>query len=314
METGYDIIFFWVARMMMLGHRADRARAVPHGLPVGADPRPVRPEDVEDEGQRRRPARGHRRGRRRRAALRPDPRRDARQRPAVRAGEARARPELRQQALERDALRAGRAAGVDRGGRRAAPPGSRAHLGPAERWIRSRAAATTAAVDAAFAGYQLRRGHPALYDGDLVRVLRLGHRAREGPAGRRARSPDEREATWWTLVEALDTYLRLLHPVMPFVTEAIWGALPHRAGDPELLIVARWPGVGHGDALGRGGCARARRARPRRSATPARRRGSPAADWLRDSRLRRRSSSGDVRGAAPGHRAAGARPAADARS
>ena len=28
---------------------------------------------------------------------------------------------------------------------------------------------------------------------------------------------------------------------MPFVTEAIWGALPHRADDPELLIVARWP-------------------------------------------------------------------------
>ena len=32
----------------------------------------------------------------------------------------------------------------------------------------------------------------------------------------------DREATWWTLVEALDTYVRLLHPVMPFVTEAIW--------------------------------------------------------------------------------------------
>ena len=57
METGYDIIFFWVARMMMLGHRADRPRAVPHGHPVGPDPRPARPEDVEDEGQRRRPAR-----------------------------------------------------------------------------------------------------------------------------------------------------------------------------------------------------------------------------------------------------------------
>ena len=56
-----------------------------------------------------------------------------------------------------------------------------------------------------------------------------------------------REATWWTLVEALDTYLRLLHPVMPFVTEQLWGALPHRASDPELLIVARWPGVGERD-------------------------------------------------------------------
>ena len=29
---------------------------------------------------------------------------------------------------------------------------------------------------------------------------------------------------------------------MPFVTEAIWGSLPRRAGDAELLIVARWPG------------------------------------------------------------------------
>ena len=32
----------------------------------------------------------------------------------------------------------------------------------------------------------------------------------------------EREATWWALVEALDTYLRLLHPVMPFITEHLW--------------------------------------------------------------------------------------------
>jgi len=53
--------------------------------------------------------------------------------------------------------------------------------------------------------------------------------------------PATREATWWTLVEALDRYLRLLHPVMPFVTEAIWSTLPHRATDPDLLIVASWP-------------------------------------------------------------------------
>ena len=32
----------------------------------------------------------------------------------------------------------------------------------------------------------------------------------------------QREATWWALVEALDTYLRLLHPVMPFITERLW--------------------------------------------------------------------------------------------
>src|SRR5207247_10363588 len=50
-----------------------------------------------------------------------------------------------------------------------------------------------------------------------------------------------REATWWTLVEALDTYLRLLHPVMPYITEELWSVLPHAADDPELLIVASWP-------------------------------------------------------------------------
>ena len=37
-----------------------RPRALPHRLPLGPHPRPRGPEDVEDEGQRRRPARGHR--------------------------------------------------------------------------------------------------------------------------------------------------------------------------------------------------------------------------------------------------------------
>jgi valyl-tRNA synthetase len=36
---------------------------------------------------------------------------------------------------------------------------------------------------------------------------------------------------------------------MPFVTEAIWATLPHRATDPELLIVARWPASAARDEL-----------------------------------------------------------------
>ena len=35
---------------------------------------------------------------------------------------------------------------------------------------------------------------------------------------------------------------------MPFITEALWAALPHRDGDPDLLIVARWPGILERDA------------------------------------------------------------------
>ena len=105
-------------------------------------------------------------------------------------------------------------------------------------------------------------------------------------------SAAEREATWWTLVEALDTYLRLLHPVMPFVTEAIWGALPHRADDPELLIVARWPGAGERDTRCRGARSRRSSSSSARSATPGPRRTSSRATWLPSRRVRAARRSG----------------------
>ena len=40
------------------------------------------------------------------------------------------------------------------------------------------------------------------------------------------------------LVYVLDQTLRLLHPFMPFITEEIWQSLPH---DEEALIIAKWP-------------------------------------------------------------------------
>ena len=69
--TGYDILFFWVARMMMFGlyAMADRTRrrgAVPHGRAARPGARPVRQEDVQVARQHRRPAGLDRRVRRRR--------------------------------------------------------------------------------------------------------------------------------------------------------------------------------------------------------------------------------------------------------
>ncbi len=43
------------------------------------------------------------------------------------------------------------------------------------------------------------------------------------------------------LVTVLEQSLRLLHPFMPFVTEAIWQALPAEAKDGPALILAPWP-------------------------------------------------------------------------
>jgi valyl-tRNA synthetase len=48
----------------------------------------------------------------------------------------------------------------------------------------------------------------------------------------------DRRAAQWVAWKVLDGILRLLHPFMPFVTEEIWQALPHEDG---LLATASWP-------------------------------------------------------------------------
>jgi valyl-tRNA synthetase len=51
----------------------------------------------------------------------------------------------------------------------------------------------------------------------------------------------DREVARAVLVHAFDSALRLLHPIVPFVTEALWQRLPGRAHG-EFLARASWPG------------------------------------------------------------------------
>ena len=138
-----------------------------------------------------------------------------------------------------------RPAGIPADAPRQAPDPAR--LGPAERWVRSRAAATVAAVDKAMAEYAFGEVTRLLYEAIWSEYCDWGIELAKVRLADASLAAAEREATWWTLVEALDTYLRLLHPVMPFITERLWAALPRTAGDPELLIVADWPRVGPRD-------------------------------------------------------------------
>lgn len=52
---------------------------------------------------------------------------------------------------------------------------------------------------------------------------------------------DAKHARQAVLLACLTTSLKLLHPFMPFVTEAIWQALPKECKDHEVLMVAAWP-------------------------------------------------------------------------
>jgi len=63
--------------------------------------------------------------------------------------------------------------------------------------------------------------------------------------------PNDREVARAVLLHVFDGALRLLHPVVPFITEALWQKLPGRKPG-EFLIRADWPRLGAAPDGGRG--------------------------------------------------------------
>ena len=51
-------------------------------------------------------------------------------------------------------------------------------------------------------------------------------------------SKEEKTSTRWIIREILETSLQLLHPFMPFITEAIWQEMYH---GKRMLLVEKWP-------------------------------------------------------------------------
>ncbi|MDQ4079501.1 MAG: valine--tRNA ligase [Gemmatimonadota bacterium] len=62
----------------------------------------------------------------------------------------------------------------------------------------------------------------------------------EATKGRVTGDGDDAEVARAVLVHVFDRALRLLHPIVPFITESLWQRLPGRRED-ELLAVAQWP-------------------------------------------------------------------------
>jgi len=121
----------------------------------------------------------------------------------------------------------------------------REELGLADRWILSRSQRTVREVSQALEDYRYDRAADLLYHFvwhqfcdwyiELVKPDLPPIVDRDDPAAERRFVTSQA-----VLLEVLDTLLRLLHPFMPFITEELWQKLPHSAG---YLAAGSWPQV-----------------------------------------------------------------------
>ena len=117
-------------------------------------------------------------------------------------------------------------------------PGAPQAVTPADAWILSRLAKLCASVTEGIEGYEFGKVAHELYVffwNEFCDWYIELCKARLNEGG------ESRLVAQRNLVYVLDVALRLLHPVMPFVTEAIWEQLPLAGEQAPALMVAAWP-------------------------------------------------------------------------
>jgi valyl-tRNA synthetase len=101
---------------------------------------------------------------------------------------------------------------------------------PVNRWIIGEVAATIAAMESAFAAYRFDEAANAIYSFAWDRFCDWYLELIKG-----AVDDETKTVAGWVL----DQILVMLHPFMPFITEELWTGLGDRADYP--LITAKWP-------------------------------------------------------------------------
>jgi len=269
LETGYDILFFWVARMIMMGleftgrapfhtvylHglvRDGRGRKMSKSLGNVLDPRWVMDgatiEQIREAGTSKEVEEAYPKGL-------PAMGTDALRFTLLTSGSPGNDLNLSLDRVEANRNFANKLWNAGRfvvGNLAGLPPaGSSPALPPtlADRWILSRLAQVVAEATRLMEAYQFGEAGRQVYEffwGEFADWFLEVSKVQMAESAGRARH------TARVLVTTLDSCLRLLHPFTPFVTEELWGNLRRaaiaagdefgpREGWPEALIIAPWP-------------------------------------------------------------------------
>ncbi|MGA6164236.1 valine--tRNA ligase [Amycolatopsis magusensis] len=227
LATGYDILFFWVVRMMMFGlYAMDGKQPFDHVYLHGL---------IRDaQGKKMSKSRGN--------VIDPLDWLDRFGADATRFTLARGANPGNDMAIAEEWAAGSRSFGTKlwnatrfalmNGANVSAPLPPASELTEADRWILGRLGAVVSEVDELFDGFQFAKLSGVLYQFvwnelcdwyvELAKVQFSGEGA---------------ENTRLVLGHVLDAVLRLLHPIMPFVTDRLWQALT----GGESLVIASWP-------------------------------------------------------------------------
>jgi valyl-tRNA synthetase len=112
----------------------------------------------------------------------------------------------------------------------------------ADRWIRSRLAGMLERVEAGFADYRFDNVANALYEFTWHEFCDWYVELAKAVLQSESASPAAKRGTRSTLIHTLETLLRALHPLAPFISEEIWQRVRASAGlTGETIMRAEFP-------------------------------------------------------------------------
>ncbi|MGB2376583.1 MAG: valine--tRNA ligase, partial [Luminiphilus sp.] len=125
-------------------------------------------------------------------------------------------------------------------------PAAPSHRSEADEWILSRLQTTITETANSIEQYRFDHAAQTLYDFVWNEYCDWYLELSKPVLWDDTSSNELRQGTLRTLLEVLETILRLMHPLMPFITEEIWQNVAPRLGiSGDSIMLAQWPEADH---------------------------------------------------------------------
>jgi valyl-tRNA synthetase len=118
-------------------------------------------------------------------------------------------------------------------------PAKPSDLQTVDKWLLSRLVATEKEVKHAYEKFDLQAACQALYRFFWSEICDWYIEISKS----RLQSTDQKETPQWVLLTAFEAFIKMLHPVMPFITEELYKYLPIN-GKAPFLMSTDWPVLG----------------------------------------------------------------------